>query len=137
VPCNFGDVHKDRGDRTSVNLAAGNGYLVDFRKLIYAPVMTARGRSFLQSLSDRERQILVMVCAGHSNVRIAARLMTSEQVIKNNMRGILAKAGRRNRFELIVFCFGSGTVECPCSHRSRVQSSVEVMPSLDVSLARR
>lgn len=80
--------------------------------------MTERGRTFLRALSERERRILVLVCAGHSNVGIAERTGTSTQVIKNRMRVILAKAGRRSRFELIVFAFGSGTVQCPCTHRS-------------------
>jgi DNA-binding CsgD family transcriptional regulator len=80
--------------------------------------MTERGRLFLRSLNDKERTILILVCAGHSNVRIAERIRTTEQVVKNYMRGLLQKAGRRSRFELIVFAFGSGTVTCPCQHRS-------------------
>lgn len=72
----------------------------------------------MRTLNERERKILVLVCAGWSNPRIAERFGTTEQVIKNNLRVVLQKAGRRSRFELIVFAFGSGTVECPCKRRS-------------------
>lgn len=74
---------------------------------------------FLRALNEREQRILVLVCAGWSNARIAERLSTSEQCVKNCMRLIMQKAGKRSRFELIVFAFGSGTVECPCKLRSR------------------
>jgi DNA-binding NarL/FixJ family response regulator len=83
--------------------------------------MTERGRLFLRALTENERKILVLVCAGWSNGRIAERTSTSEQVIKNRMRLILQKAGKRSRFELIVFAFGSGAVECPCSAANRME----------------
>lgn len=83
--------------------------------------MTERGRLFLRALTDRERKILVLVCAGFTNQRIAERTSTTEQVIKNRMRLILQKAGKRSRFELIIFAFGSGTVQCPCNAANRVQ----------------
>lgn len=79
--------------------------------------MTEKGRLFLRSLNERERKILVLVCAGWSNGRIAERIETTEQCVKNQMRGILQKAARRSRFELIVFSYGSVVVECPCKHR--------------------
>jgi DNA-binding CsgD family transcriptional regulator len=98
--------------------------------LCYPLRMTERGRVFLRALTDSERRTLVMVCAGFSNGRIAERIGTSEQVIKNQMTIILEKACRRSRAELIVFAFGSGTVECPCKHRSPAPS-VRCDASLD------
>jgi DNA-binding CsgD family transcriptional regulator len=80
--------------------------------------LTPTGRLFLRALTDHERKILVLVCAGFSNERIAERVSTSEQVIKNRMRLILQKAGRRNRCELILFVFRNGVVECPCKRRT-------------------
>jgi DNA-binding NarL/FixJ family response regulator len=94
--------------------------------------MTPTGRLFLRSLTDCERKILVLVCAGFSNRRIAERISTSEQVIKNRMRLILQKAGRRNRFGLIVFAFGSGTVECPCTAASRIKLEQRREKSVDM-----
>lgn len=61
-----------------------------------------------------------MVCACFTNARIADRMGTSEQTIKNRMREILRKAGRHNRCELILFVFRNGVVECPCTQRQSI-----------------
>jgi DNA-binding NarL/FixJ family response regulator len=79
--------------------------------------LTSAGRLFLRALTPKERRILVLVCAGFSNGVIAERIGTSEQVVKNYLHGILRKAGRRSRCELIIFVFRHGVVECPCKHR--------------------
>lgn len=79
--------------------------------------MTERGRLVLRALTSSERRVLVLVCAGFANKTIAERMGTTEQVVKNFMRGILQKSGRRNRCELIVFAFGSGIITCPCQAR--------------------
>jgi DNA-binding NarL/FixJ family response regulator len=81
--------------------------------------LTSAGRQFLRALTPGERRVLVLVCAGFTNGRIAERICTSEQVVKNYMREILHKSGRSSRSELIVFVFRHGVVECPCRHRSQ------------------
>jgi hypothetical protein len=64
--------------------------------------------------------VLVLVCAGFTNGRIAERIGSSEQVVKNRMREILYKSGRSSRSELIVFVFRHGVVECPCRRRGQL-----------------
>jgi hypothetical protein len=59
--------------------------------------------------------MLFLVCVSYTNGRIPERIGTTEQCVKNRMHLILQKAGRPSRFELIVFCFGSGTVVCHAS----------------------
>jgi DNA-binding CsgD family transcriptional regulator len=100
--------------------------------------MTPAGRLFLRSLKLKERRILVLICAGLSNGRIADRVGTSEQCIKNCMRVILGKAARRNRHELTLFAFRNFVVECPCQAACRMEieqrvgkgSSQEKTPAL-------
>jgi DNA-binding NarL/FixJ family response regulator len=91
--------------------------------LIYALGMTERGRLVLRALTKREQRVLALVASGLSNKAIATRFDTSEQVIKNSMREVLKKAGRRNRCELIIWVFHHGVVTCPCSHRSKEMRS--------------
>jgi DNA-binding CsgD family transcriptional regulator len=79
--------------------------------------MTERGRQFLRALTECERKILILVCAGWSNARIAERTDTTEQVVKNRLRLIMQKGGRRSRFELMAFSYHAGVVECPCQRR--------------------
>jgi DNA-binding NarL/FixJ family response regulator len=78
------------------------------------------GRLFLRSLTRKERKILVLVCAGFTLMLGSPNaLSTTEQVVKNRMRGILHKAGSHTRCELILFIFRNGVVECPCTQRSQ------------------
>jgi DNA-binding NarL/FixJ family response regulator len=85
--------------------------------------MTERGRLVLRALNRREKRVLALVASGLTNRAIALRVRTTEQVIKNNVKEVLKKTGRRNRCELIVWSFHHGVVTCPCSHRK-----VEIPP---------
>jgi DNA-binding NarL/FixJ family response regulator len=88
--------------------------------------MTPQGRLLLRSLNPRERRVVSMVCSGLPNRKIAERLGTTEQVIKNYLRSVYAKSGARHRCELVVFCFRSGLVECTCKQRMLSESEIGV-----------
>jgi DNA-binding NarL/FixJ family response regulator len=83
-------------------------------------LMTPQGRLLLRSLTPPERRVVVLVCAGLANVVIAARIGTTEQVVKNYLRNIFAKAGTHTRTEFVLFAFKHGTVTCPCQQRSQL-----------------
>jgi RNA polymerase sigma factor (sigma-70 family) len=51
----------------------------------------------LEALSDREREVLVLLAQGASNREIAARLVISEGTVKNHVSSILAKLQAANR----------------------------------------
>lgn len=55
--------------------------------------------SALDSLSDREREILERVAAGLSNKEIGQELHLAEKTIKHYVTNILRKLGVRNRVE--------------------------------------
>ncbi|WP_121357265.1 response regulator [Flavisolibacter nicotianae] len=52
-------------------------------------------------LSSREKEILQLIRAGHSNKEIAARLYLSELTIKTHRKNIMKKMGARNLAELL------------------------------------
>ncbi|MCL5952431.1 MAG: response regulator transcription factor [Chloroflexi bacterium] len=58
-----------------------------------------RGASPLQDLTERERQILELVAAGHSNKEIGQQLYLSEKTVKHYMTNILQKLHVRNRVQ--------------------------------------
>ncbi|HBY99652.1 MAG: response regulator transcription factor [Ardenticatenaceae bacterium] len=53
----------------------------------------------LDELTERERQILELVAAGHSNKEIGQQLSLSEKTVKHYMTNILQKLQVRNRVE--------------------------------------
>ena len=58
------------------------------------------GDAALDKLSDRERQIAILVAAGYSNPEIATRLFLSRKTIERHVSNVLARIGARNRTEL-------------------------------------
>jgi len=61
-------------------------------------------------LTEREREVLMLVTTGMSNDEIAARLVISPTTAKTHVSRILAKLGARDRAQLIVMAYESGLV---------------------------
>src|SRR5581483_4148812 len=66
-----------------------------------------RGRT---ELSPRERETCDLVLAGLSNREIAQRQGTTEQVVKNRMRGIFDKSGQDTRLNLALWWMRNGSL---------------------------
>ncbi|TMR33430.1 response regulator transcription factor [Actinomadura geliboluensis] len=64
----------------------------------------------LRSLTDREREVMLLVAAGQSNDEIAERLVLSTATVKSHVSRIMAKAGARDRAQLVVMAYESGMV---------------------------
>ncbi|MFF9116115.1 response regulator [Streptomyces massasporeus] len=69
----------------------------------------ARGER-LDSLTVREREVLVLVAGGHSNDEIAERLEVSPLTVKTHVNRAMAKLGARDRAQLVVTAYESGLV---------------------------
>ena len=53
-------------------------------------------------LSDRERQVITLLCDGLSNRQIADKLGVTEGTIKFHLHAIYEKLGVRSRIELMI-----------------------------------
>lgn len=65
----------------------------------------------LDTLTVRERQVLVQVAGGHSNDEIAERLRVSPLTVKTHVNRAMAKLGARDRAQLVVIAYESGLVK--------------------------
>jgi DNA-binding NarL/FixJ family response regulator len=64
----------------------------------------------LNSLTDREREVMVLVAAGLSNDEIAAKLVLSPATAKTHVSRIMTKLDVRDRAQLVVLAYESAMV---------------------------
>ncbi|WP_304425746.1 response regulator transcription factor [uncultured Adlercreutzia sp.] len=67
-------------------------------------------RAALASLTDREREILLLVARGLSNDEIGAELFISPATVKTHLARIMAKTDAHDRAQLVVFAYETGLV---------------------------
>jgi non-specific serine/threonine protein kinase len=61
-----------------------------------------------RGLTSREREVAVLIAAGHTNRAIAERLVVSERTVESHVSGILAKLGCRTRAQIAVWATEQG-----------------------------
>ncbi|MCK2245059.1 MULTISPECIES: response regulator transcription factor [unclassified Crossiella] len=101
---------------TAVRVAARGDALIDpsvTQRLIarfagsIAPPASAPG---LESLTTREREVLLLVARACSNAEIAAALHVGDETVKTHVSRILAKLGLRDRVHAVVYAHLNGLV---------------------------
>lgn len=69
-----------------------------------------RDSNALTALTEREREVLVLIGRGRSNTEIATDLFISEQTVKTHVGKILAKLNLRDRVHAVILAYDTGLV---------------------------
>lgn len=69
-----------------------------------------RDSTALAALTEREREVLVLIGRGRSNTEIATDLFISEQTVKTHVGKILAKLNLRDRVHAVILAYDTGLV---------------------------
>ena len=64
----------------------------------------------LEQLTDREREVMVLVGEGLSNDEIAGRLVISPATAKTHVSRTMVKLGARDRAQLVIYAYEAGLI---------------------------
>ena len=84
--------------------------LEHFAATLPDPTSAATEDQRLAGLTEREREVLVLIGRGLSNTELAAHLVVAEATVKTHVSRLLAKTGSRDRVQLVVLAYESGLV---------------------------
>jgi DNA-binding NarL/FixJ family response regulator len=95
-------------------IAAGDALLAPARtrRLIETqvrPKLTVDS-SLIGTLTDREREVLVLMARGLDNSQIAAELFISDATVRTHIGHVLSKLNSRSRVQAVVVAYESGLV---------------------------
>ena len=64
----------------------------------------------ISTLTDREREVLVLMARGLDNGHIAAELFVGEATVRTHVGHVLSKLDARSRVQAVVVAYESGLV---------------------------
>ncbi len=101
--------------------AGATGFLLKHARpeeLLVAPALTRRlierfacsRPPELARLTERKREVLIMLIRGRSNAEIARNLFVSESTVKTHVARVFTKLGLRDRAQAVIYGYETGPV---------------------------
>jgi len=111
-------------------VCAGEAWL---DRLMMARILAERGRRGslenldpeairIAALTEREREVIVLVCEGLKTRRIAEQLFISEKTVSNHLASIYGKLGVSDRLELALYAYRQQMVRPPSLEQRDIPS---------------
>lgn len=90
--------------------AAASGEAVISSELLarLLPRLTGESRSRHEELTEREREVLVLLAEGLTNVAIAERLVVSVHTVRNHVANLSSKLGAHSKLEALSIAMRDG-----------------------------
>ena len=79
-------------------------------RVLSAPEPPERSTAALETLTEREREVLVLMGRGYSNQEIGAELFVAEATVKTHVGRVLSKLSARDRVQAVIIAFETGLV---------------------------
>lgn len=106
------NVSKDELDTALKEIIAGKQYFSkEFLMISRSLNMSTKQKKSKIQLSDREKEVLKLICKGCSNQEIADELFLSPHTVDSHRRKLLNKTKARNTAEMIMVSFRDGLVD--------------------------
>jgi DNA-binding NarL/FixJ family response regulator len=81
------------------------------QNLVNSLKSTAKSKEFHTELSEREMEILILICQGYSNQEIGDKLFISKRTVDKHRANILEKSDSKNTAQLVVYAIKNKLVE--------------------------
>ena len=81
------------------------------QNLVNSLKSSAKSKEFHTELSEREMEILILICQGMSNQEIAYKLFISKRTVDKHRANILEKSESKNTAQLVVYAIKNRLVE--------------------------
>jgi len=65
----------------------------------------------IKTLTDREREVISLICEGLANKTIARRLMISDTTVRHHLTSIFSKLDLESRLELVIYAYRNGLAQ--------------------------